>query len=177
MPRAKYVHSEYALQYNMIGYFKSKYPDFLFDFKYIYKDLIDFFDNSSIPVNQIKSKSEILESIKISPNLTNRTYIVTNYDDVVFAAVNMDCSVVDNLIDVFSWSSFLSENTPEQILGSYLSTLYIFKGDKMCLNARISPFKVAQLMAVFKTENIVNFQGARDDYYAAPRRKHKKSLG
>ncbi len=40
----------------------------------------------------------------------------------------------------------------------------------------LNTFQLAQFMAVFKNENIVNYQGARDCWYAAPRRNAKKKL-
>ena len=62
---------------------------------------------------------------------------------------------------------------PEIINMSYISTIYLFKNDELVQLHNINPFKLAQFMAVFKNENIVNYQGARDTYYAKPRRDAK----
>lgn len=175
MPRYKSVESKYVLQYAQIGYFKIEYPDYLYDFKLIYQDLINYFDGFEC-VKLFQPKYDMLCKLNIKPALTNRTYIVTNFDDVVFAMVNMDEAVIDNLIDVYDRTSMLFDNAPDKVMTSYISTLYIFKGEKMYTNTQISPFKMAQLISVFKGSNLVNFSGARDDYYAKPRRERKKSL-
>lgn len=175
MPRHKPVESKYGLQYAGIGYFKIEYPDYLYDFKMIYRDLLNYFDGFEC-VKLLQPKYDMLCKLNIKPALANRAYIVTNFDSVVFAMVNMDEAVIDNLIDVYDRTSMLFDNAPDKVMTSYISTLYIFKDDKMYTNTQISPFKVAQLVSVFKKENLVNYEGARDDYYANPRRKHKKSL-
>jgi len=174
MPRAKFVESKYTLQYAMIGYFKKEYPDYLYDFTLIYQDIINFFGEMSFDVSEIKAKYQQLSKIKLKPELPNRTYIVTNYGSPVLAAVNMDECVVDNLINTYKLLSLMSETKPEKILGSYISTLYVFKNDKMCLHNEISPFKVAQFMAAFKSENLVNFEGVRDSLYGEPRREYRR---
>lgn len=180
MPRAKVEFSKYDLQYAMIGSFKKNYPDYLYDFKCIYHNLLDFFgDNCTDQINEIRSRTQVLDSLNIVPTENNRTYIITNYDSVVFTMVNMDNAVIDNLIDVYDIPviHYLNEEQPEKLFGGYVSSLYIFKEDKMCLKRRISPVLLAKLMAVFKNENLVNYQGARDSYYGKPRRESKKSLG
>lgn len=175
MPRYKFVESKYFMQYNEIGYFKIEYPDFLYDFKLIYQDLINYFKDFNC-VELFQPKYDMLCKLNIKPALSNRTYIVTNFDHVVFAMVDMDEAVIDNLIDLYDRTSMLFDNAPDKVMTSYISTLYIFKGDKMHTNTQISPFKMAQLISVFKKENLINYEGARDDYYAKPRREHKKLL-
>lgn len=174
MPRSKFVDSQYTLQYAEIGYFKEQYPDYLFDFKLIYQDLMNDLIDFKEAEAEVKLKYEILNKLKVKPTLSNRVYIITSYDSPVLAMVNMDESVVDNLIKEYQYS-FCFEDVPERIMGSYISTLYIFKGEKMCLNTHISPFKVAMFTSVFKAENLVNYQGWRDTLYAKPRRERKKS--
>lgn len=175
MPRSKPIESKYSLQYAEIGCFKTEYPDYLFDFKLIYRDVMDCMKDFEEAVTAIKPKYEMLTKLNIKPALSNRTYIVTSYDSPILAMVDMDESVVDNLIQEYE-HSYLFEDVPERILGSYISTLYVFKGDKMYLNTRISPFKVAVLTSVFRSENLINYQGWRDELYAKPRRESKKLL-
>ena len=175
MPRYSPVRSKYILQYSQIGYFKVEYPDYLYDFKLIYQDLINYFDGFEC-VKIIQPKYDMLSKINIKPSLSNRVYIITNFDSVIFTMVNMDEAVVDNLIERFEPSHLFFENAPDRLMTSYISTLYIFKGEKMFTKTPKYPFSVAELISVFKNENLVNFSGARDAYYAKPRRDHKKLL-
>ncbi len=175
MPRYGFVKSKYVLQYAQIGYFKVEYPDYLYDFKLIYQDLINYFEGFEC-VKILQPKYDMLSKLNIKPSLSNRIYIVTNFDSVVFTMVNMDEAVVDNLIEEFEPLHPFFENTPDRLMTSYISTLYIFKGEKMFTKTPISPFRVAELISVFKNENLVNFSGARDHYYAKPRRDRKKSI-
>lgn len=174
MPRYGFKESKYSLLYDSIGYFKIEYEDYIYDFKHIYKDLSEFFSDTAYE-KHFKDKYAILSKVNIKPTLSNRMYIITNFDRPVFTMVNMDESVIDHLIDTYKFLTFMSENIPQKVFASYISSLYIFKNDKMCLKERISPCKVAELVSVFKKENLVNYEGARDDYYAKPRREYKKS--
>ena len=175
MPRHGFKESKYTLQYAEIGYFKTEYPDYLYDFKLIYQDLMNYFEGFEC-VKMLQPKYDMLSKLHIKPVLSNRTYIVTNIDHVVLAMVNMDEAVIDNFIESFQSPFSLFEDSPDKVMTSYISTLYIFKGDEMCVKTSISPFRVAEFVSVFKNENLVNFSGARDSYYAKPRRQRKKSL-
>ena len=77
--------------------------------------------------------------------------------------------VIDDMIETFQ----LSSNDYEIYPPTYISTIYIFQGDSLLLKSDISPHIFSQLMAVFKSENLVSFTGARDDWYAKPRRRKK----
>lgn len=179
MPRSKPDISKLSLLYNQLGYFKVEYPDFIFDFHMIYKDLIEYFSNTpfkdSSKYSEIKEKMALTKRANVKPQLDNRFYIITSYDCPVLAVVNMDNAVIDNFIENYRQSSFLTMDTPESVFGAYISSLYVFKSDKMVLNSRISPYQMAKFMAAFKNENIVNYQGVRDSLYAEPRRKAKRN--
>lgn len=180
MPRSKFVPSKYTLLYSQLGYFKVEYPDFIFDFHMIYEDIIKFFSETNFKdydeYTQIKAKSELTKRANIKPQLENRFYIITSYDEPVLAVVNMDNAVVQNLVETYDPSSFLLSDFPKALSGSYISTLYVFKGSEMLINTRISPFQMAHLMAAFKNENLVNYQGVRDSLYGEPRRRQKRKL-
>ena len=157
-----------------IGCFKKEYPDFVYDYSLICKDLADYFGSECDYTQKLLDKAELTEMTRIKPQLDNRFYIVTNYDDIVLAVVNMDEAVIDNFLKSFKYYWF-SDDAPERVMCSYISSLYVFRGEKMVLKQRISPFTVAQLIAAFKAENLVDFRGVRDSFYGAPRRR-KKSL-
>lgn len=178
MPRAKYDSSSpYNFAVSSIGCFKKSIPDFIYDFNIIYPKLYNFFASAGYETEAVKSFSayEIIKNVKAKPEHGNRIYIVTGMNNPVLAVVDMDCAVVDNLIDSFDFLSDFEEYTPEACLLSYYSTLYVFVGNELKLEHNLSPFKVAQLMAVFKNENFVSYVGARDSYYGAPRRKAKSN--
>lgn len=179
MPRSKLIMDQYSLLYTQIGYFKIGYPDFIYDFSLIYKSLLDVYSGTEFEklsfFSKMKEKMILLKNAHIKPQLNNRFYIVTSYDSPVLAVVNMDESVIDNIIQTYDKLSFITEDCPEKIPGSYLCTLFVFKGDKMHLNSFISPYKMAQFIAAFKTENLINYQGVRDSLYAEPRRRNRKN--
>ncbi len=155
-----------------IGCFKKEYPDFVYDYGLICKDLADYFGSEFDYTEKLLDKAELMEKTQIKPQLDNRFYIVTYYDDIVLAVVNMDEAVIDNFLKTFKYY-WISDDAPERIMGSYVSSLYVFRGENMVLKQRISPFTVAQLIAAFKTENLVDFRGVRDAFYGAPRRRKK----
>ncbi len=169
MPRAKYVPNPYSLTYDEIGYFKNEYPDFLCDFKTIYKDLAKYYGKSCPAYSEIQSKISMLQDIKEKAAHSNRIYIVTQYTSVVLAVVDFDEYAVNNLVNTYHLLEDLG--AVADCSNEYNSRLYVFKGSKMLVCSNLSTFKLAQFMAVFKKENLVDYQGARDEFYGKPRRK------
>ncbi|MCC8069030.1 MAG: hypothetical protein LIO71_04685 [Ruminococcus sp.] len=176
MPRAKYdENNPYNILFFKIGYFKTNYPDFLYDFRYIYQEILNFYGDMIEPIKQeIEEKLEIISQANVKPSFKNRFYIVTGIDRVVLAVVDIDEAVFDNLVETFDFLSDYDEFTPDKVNGSLINDMYLFKGNKLVKVHSLTSFKLAEFMAVFKNENIVNYQGARDEWYAKPRRKAKR---
>lgn len=176
MPRAKYDETNpYNYLFTGIGFFKVNYADFLYDFRYIYKDILDFFgDSISFCEEKIKKRLDIILKANVKPTLKNRFYIVTNICDVVLAVVDMDDDVFDNLIQTFEIEDEYNAFSPDVINACYITNMYLFKDNKLVKIHPITSYRMAQFMAVFKNENIVNYQGARDYWYAKPRREAKR---
>ena len=179
MPRSKLTTNQYSLLYSKIGYFKTEYPDFIYDFSLIYKSLLEIYLGTEFEklsfFSNTKEKMISLQKTHFKPHFDNRFYIVTAYDSPVLAVVNMDEPVIDNIIDTYNTLSFINDDCPERIPGSYFCTLFVFKGNEMVLKSFISPYKMAHFMAAFKNENLINYQGVRDSLYAAPRRRFKRN--
>lgn len=177
MSRAKYdENNPYNLLFAKIGWFKVNYTDFLYDFRFIYQDILDFYGDKISPYNEdIEERLKVISKANVKPAFKNRFYITTNIGEVVLAVVDIDESVFNNLAMSFKLFSALEEDPfqPEIINMSYISTIYFFEGDELIQFHTLSPYKLAQFMMVFKNENIVNYQGARDTYYAKPRRYAK----
>lgn len=177
MPRAKYDCSNpYNLLFWEIGLFKTNYTDFLYDFRYIYKNIIDYFgDYLEERANEIQSKIDIISNVNVEPKCKNRCYIITDIDHVVFAAVDQDEAVFDNLVNTFFLLDDLCRgNIPERVNMSYVTEMYLFRGKELCKVQYLSTLQLAQFMAAFHKENIIDFQGCRDDWYAKPRREAKR---
>lgn len=168
MPRAKYEPSPYSLIYNEIGYFKKEFPDYLCDFKLIYKDLIKYYRKTCPAYSEIQNKMSLLENISEKVTHSNRIYILTEYASVVLAVVDFDEYAVNNLANIYQ---LLDDFSSYDDTSEYNSRLYVFKGKKMLVHTNLSTYQLAQFMAVFKTENLVNYQGARDELYGRPRRE------
>ncbi|MBQ8515609.1 MAG: hypothetical protein IJ496_09450 [Ruminococcus sp.] len=178
MPRAKYdATNPYNLLFHVVGYFKVNYTDFLYDFRFIYKEILDFYgDDLNTCPNDIQKKLDTVCKANVKPSFKNRVYIVTDTCEPVFAAVNMDDAVFDNMVETFAFLEDMGASfIPDKMLLSYAITMYLFKGDSLCKIHSLSPRKLAEFMAVFKNENIVNYQGARDSWYGEPRRRAKKA--
>lgn len=178
MPRAKYdENNPYNLLFFKIGCFKVNYTDFLYDFRFIYQDILDFYGDKISPYDKdIEERLKIISKANVKPAFKNRFYIITNIGEVVLAVVDIDEPIFDNLVMTFKICQAFKEDdpfSPEVINMSYVSTIYLFEGNELVQMNNISPFELAKFMAVFKNENIVNYQGARDDYYAKPRRDAK----
>lgn len=94
---------------------------------------------------------------------------------MVFAVIDVDDCIVDNIIGTFNFLSNFQESKPKACFMSYYSSLYVFKGNKLELEYDLAPYKMAQLLLAFKQENIVDFSGVRDHYYGEPRRKSKSN--
>lgn len=176
MPRAKYdENNPYNLLFSEIGWFKVNYTDFLYDFRFIYQDVLDFFGDKIVPYDEdIKERLNVISKANVKPSLKNRFYIITDICEVVLAVVDIDEAVFDNLVETFRFLDEYQPFKPESVNLSFISTMYLFKGEKLVQLHSLSPRKLAQFMAVFKNENIVNYQGARDDWYAKPRRTAKR---
>lgn len=176
MSRAKYDESNpYNLLIWKIGYFKINYSDFLYDFRYIYKDILDYFGNSIVPYDKkVKELLDIVSTANVKPSFKNRIYIITDIYEVVLAVVDIDEDVFDNLVNTFDFWEGLDPLRPEKIILTYATTMYLFKGEELVKIHSLNTMKLAEFMAVFKNENIVNYQGARDTWYAEPRRKAKQ---
>ena len=177
MPRAKYDDTNpYNLLFHEVGYFKVNYTDFLYDFRFIYKDILDFYgDSLQSYAKNIQMKLDTVCKANVKPSFKNRIYIITDICNPVLAIVDMDDAVFDNMADRFSFFEDMGLSlTPDKMLLSYAITMYLFKGDSLCKVHSLTPRKLAEFMAVFKNENIVNYQGARDSWYGEPRRRAKK---
>jgi hypothetical protein len=179
MPRAKYdFNNPYNLLFNEIGCFKTNYTDFLFDFRYIYRDILNYFgDYLKDYAPTIRKRLDTISNVNVQPMCKNRCYIVTDIDHVVFAAVDQDEAVFDNLVNTyFMLEDLIIGNIPDRVNMSYVTEMYLFKNDKLLKVKYLSTLQLAQFMAAFHKENIVNYQGCREDWYAKPRR-YAKSKG
>lgn len=179
MPRAKYdENNPYNLLFTEIGYFKVNYTDFLYDFRYIYQDILSFYgDYLEEYETEIKRKIKELNKAKVKPAFKNRVYIITDLVQPVLAITDVDEPVFDNLVNSHDIRlQYFSSKIPEKLFLSFNITMYLFKDEEMIQVHSLNTFQLAQFMAVFKNENIVNYQGARDCWYAAPRRNAKKKL-
>lgn len=172
MPRAKFdSNQEHILQMFDVANLKSYSTDLLYDAKIIYKTQLQKYrewflkDDLEHTENQIK----LLESIKIVPINKMRVYIVSCDTSICFAMYNMDECVVDNLCNVFDLVG-TSLDEAELVNPNFRSTLFVFKEKELVLSEEISTTQLATLMAVFHKENLVNYSGARYDYYGKPRR-------
>lgn len=88
---------------------------------------------------------------------------MTNIYDVVLAVVDLDDAVFDNIVDTFDFLSSLDACIlPEKMNMCYVTNMYLFKGDKLVSTHSVTTRKLAEFLMVFKNENIVNYQGARD---------------
>ena len=94
--------------------------------------------------------------------LTKKCRPVVKFDDRL-------ADLIDDMIETLQVSS----NDYEIYPPTYISTIYIFQGDSLLLKTDIPPHILSLLMAVFKSENLISFTGARDDWYAKPRRHRR----
>lgn len=178
MPRAKYDDKNpYNLLFHEIGYFKVNYTDFLYDFRFIYKDILDFYgDSLQSYANDIKMKLKAVQKAKVKHSFKNRTYIITDICEPVLAVVDLDEAVFNHLVDtLFFLEEMGSSLVPDKLYLGHAITMYLFKDESLCKVHSLSPRKLAEFMAVFKNENVVNYQSARDSWYGEPRRRAKKA--
>ncbi len=170
MPRATInINEPFAFEVANVAYLKKNVQDVLYDYKIMFniqlnrfKDFLNDYDHYTI-----FKDLEFLKSQNVQPIHKNRVYIVTNLDYVPFMLVDMDEPVVDNLIGRFH------VNSPHWLTPDFISTLFIFKNENLVYSSDLTPNDVAKLTAVFKKENITEFNGHRYDLYAKPRRKNK----
>nr|WP_319487265.1 hypothetical protein [uncultured Caproiciproducens sp.] len=178
MPRAKFdSNQEHILQMFDVANLKSYSTDLLYDAKIIYKTQLQKYREWFLKddLKRTEDRIKALESMKIVPINKTRVYIVSCDTFICFAMYNMDECVVDNLCDVFDLVG-ISLNEAELVKPNFRSTLFVFKGKNLLLSEEISTTQLAKLMAIFYKENLVNYSGARYDYYGKPRRdtNHRK---
>lgn len=178
MPRAKYDNDNpYNLLFHEIGWFKVNYTDFLYDFRYIYDNILTFY-GEDLPEDYrtgLSTKLEIISKAHVKPAFKNRMYIVTGMHNVVLAAVDLDDVVFENLVETYEFLESVDNSIlPAKLNMCFVTAMYLFKGDHLCRIDYLTSRKLAEFMMVFKNENLVNYQGARDSWYGKPRREARK---
>lgn len=172
MPRCKFDRTKkFAYQILITSKSKEMHEDIIHDLKIIYPKQIKRFSNW-LPCNDsVYEHFSLIKELNAETTLKYRAYIVSSVDMINLIMMPIDESVFKNLQDKYE---FISESTPKWVSPDYISTLFLFSGKRLLGGYDITANQLATLMAVFKKENLVDFSGARDDYYAKPRREYKK---
>lgn len=172
MPRQIFDFSlPYALQLCSIANLKKYVPEVLPSIKFALEEQFKRFSHIMAKYDLDKLNQDLSELRNISIPISNKSSVLifTNFTYLPFVLWDMDMRVIDDMIETLQVSS----NDYEIYPPTYISTIYIFQGDSLLLKTDIPPHILSQLMAVFKSENLVSFTGARDDWYAKPRRHRK----
>lgn len=173
MPRAKSsLPEEHGLLYADIAYLKRYSPDLLADAKVIYKEQLQRFEPWMLPGHLAKHKHILAElrSVKVKREFKTRVYIVSGVDSFKLVMFGMDECVIEHLAATYD----LVEADPIEVVEAthpyFRSALFIFKDSKLVGRYELTSGQLSTLMAVFNKENLINYSGARDDYYGKPRR-------
>lgn len=172
MPRQTFDFSlPYAFQLCSIANLKKYVPEVLPSIKFALEEQFKRFSHimAKYDLDKLNQNLSELRNISIPINNKASVLIFTDFTYLPFVLWDMDMRVIDDMIETLQISSSDYEICPP----TYISTIYIFQGDSLLLKSDISPHILSQLMAVFKSENLVSFTGARDDWYEKPRRHRK----
>lgn len=179
MPRFKHVFTEeHALLYIQIAAVKGYYPDLLLDAKTIYEMQLQRLGGWMLSDDfwELKQRLQELSKLKLKPQHSTRVYIVTEGDYFSFVMLGMDECVVKNLRETYEvLNDFPSADNYvhlNEISPYYRSALYIFIENEVS-RYELSAEQLATLMVVFRNENLVDFSGARYNYYGRPRRSQR----
>ncbi len=179
MPRAKSTYpEEYGILFHRIAWLKSYSADLLHDAKSIYQTQLVRFEDwlSAEDTSEMSDRIKALSGLNIKIANERRAYIVCG--DTFFRLVmySLDEAVFDNLLSTYRFLSTVGDANLEYVSPEYRSGLFLFKGKELVLHAELSAGQTATLIAVFHKENLINFSGARYDYYGKPRAEAKRSL-
>lgn len=172
MPRSKWPSGqENLLLMVKIATLKSYSTDLLSDAKYIYNELLTKYGRwiDSEAEKKINSICKELSHLQMNPVLENRVYIVCGFDFIRLYMQNLDPSVVEHLQYVYDLCN--SDWEYVDCAPVFLSSIFIFQKGQAPFWRELSAGQTATLMAVFHKENLVDFAGARDDFYGKPRRE------
>lgn len=172
MPRPNHDFTQpYSLEVFGVANLKKYVPALLPNIYCALKSQHDEFSSAMNDEDLLKLNRNLLDLEKVIIPVENKTSVIicTNFDYIPFVLYDMDINIISAMIDSFQMFPSAYEIFPP----AYISTAYIFEGKTLISKNNIAPHTLAQLMIVFKTENLVSFTGARDDWYAKPRRDAK----
>lgn len=175
MPRSKLpLDQENLLLMMGIAALKSYSTDILADVQYIYNELLAKYGSWAEPETEQKMRaiSRSAAQIRMKPVLENRVYIVCGFKFICLYMQNLDPCVVEHLQYVYDLCN--SDLEYVDCAPAFLSSIFIFQKGQAPFWCELSSGQMATLMAVFHKENLVDFAGARDDFYGKPRREAKR---
>lgn len=170
MPVSKFDKTKkYAFEISQTVCSKVNYEDIIYDLKIVYPLQITRFKEFLLSNDSVFEKYDMVK--QLNANVTNkyRAYIFSAVDIANLVMISIDESVFEHLCYVYE---LVETDVPEYINPNYISTLFLFKDRNLIGHYDITASQLATLMAVFKKENLVNYAGARYDYYGKPRRKN-----
>lgn len=161
----------YSLELASVAYLKSPIYDCIPDAQTMFRIQLARFNNDANigQLRHLAQKLTDIQHVQLKPIHKNRVYVMTNISYIPFLIVDMDEAVIEHMCFVLELSTECSDFLPPE----HVSTVFIFQDKQLVLQKDIAPYMLAKLMAVFYKENLINFSGARYDWYGKPRRNAK----
>lgn len=173
MPRYKFDRTKkYAFEIAQTVHTKVNYEDIIFDLNIIYPLQLKRFKDFLLDDSSFYEKMNMVENLPAKITNKCRAYIFSAVYQANLVMMPIDESVFDNLCYVYD---LVQADVPEYVNPNYISTLFLFKDKDLVGNYDITASQLATLMAVFKNENLVNYSGARYDFYGKPRKNNKNN--
>lgn len=173
MPRAKSSPPEELWElYRSIAYLKRYSPDLLADAKVIYGEQLQRFEAWMFPdhLAELKHTLAELRPVNVKREFKTRVYIVSGVDSFGLVMFGMDECVTEHLAATHNLVKAEPIEVVETTPPYFRSALFIFNDSKLVGRYELTSNQLSTLMAVFNKENLINYSGARDDYYGKPRR-------
>lgn len=161
----------YAVQVFSTANLKKYVPEVLHNIEFALEEQFKRFSSIMLKDDLEKLSLDLsaLKNIPIQSSDKSSVIICTNFTYIPFVIWDMDMRVINDMVETFE----ICSNEYEVYPPTYISTIYIFQSHSLLLKTDIAPHILAQLMAVFKSENLISFDGAREDWYIKPRRSKK----
>lgn len=156
-----------------LGRFKEYTPDLIFDARVIYQKQLEKFEQWYFQENW-DAAQDIYQELcraKAFPTHSLRLYVVTNDVHISLALYDMDERVIRELVATYSQFGCSNDEDLIDVKPSFRTAIFVFENLDLILYEELSTLQLADLMAVFRKENLVDFAPLRDALYRTPRNR------
>lgn len=146
----------------------SKYSDNIaYDLRFIYSDRIHHYGKiaDEYELYRIMEHHKVLSEFSVKPDNSNRIYVVSGMECIMAICLEVSDVSIKKIIDSLKVEVSLSDPFPyEDVDTSFITTIYVFSGEKVVYSADLFPYWLGVLVQAFRNKNIIR-HGDTDNWF------------